>query len=123
LRLCQNDYFNKRHAALTESWDQRGLSAVYFAEREVPGEVNRDFLFSGAAALKAVRFRSFLRDCRSIERPVAGLTPHVDAEKQAAEAFIRAEHQRLLRDFDPKVARLRKKRKIIVHEDVADKFF
>jgi hypothetical protein len=123
LRFCQHDYFNKRHAALSEIWDQRGLQAVYIAERDIVGEVDREFLFSDTAALKAVRFRSFLRDCRNIERAAAELTLHVDAEKQAAETFMRAEHERLLRDFDPKVARLRKKRKIIVHEDAVDKFF
>jgi hypothetical protein len=123
LRSCQHDYFDNRYAALSEIWDQRGLRAVYIAERDVAGEVNREFLFSDTVALKAVRFRSFLRDCRSIERPAAELTPHIESEKRDAETFMRAAHERLLRDFDPKVARLRKKRKIIVHEDAADKFF
>lgn len=123
LRSYQYGYVVQRSLALAESWDQRGSKAVYIVVRDIAGESNQDFLFSDMAALKAVRFRSFVRDCRQLARPVAELAPDIDAERQAAETFIRAEHERLLRDFDPKVARLRKKRKIIVHEDAADKFF
>jgi hypothetical protein len=83
----------------------------------------RKFLFSNTAALKAVRFRSFLRDCRAIERPAAELTPHMDSEKQAADIFVHAEHERLLREFNPNVDRTRKRRKIVVCENAADEPF
>jgi hypothetical protein len=123
LRFCQNAYFDKRYDTLAETWDRRAARAVYIAGRNVPGAMDQEFLFSDPAALKAVRFRSFLRDCRAIERPATELMPHIDSEKQAAEIFMHAEHERLLRDFDPNVARLHKRRKIIVHEDAADKLF
>jgi hypothetical protein len=123
LRDRQYDYVIQRARALAEAWDQRGSKAVYIVVRDIAGESNQDFLFSDTAALKEVRFRSFLRDCRRLARPFAELAPDIDAERQAAETFIRAEHERLLRDFDPKIARLRKQQKIIVHEDAADKFF
>jgi hypothetical protein len=123
LRFCQNAYFDNRYAALAKAWDRRAARTVYISEPDVPGEMDREFLFSDTAALKAVRFRSFLRDCRAIERPAAELTPHIDSEKQAASIFMHAEHERLLRDFDPNVARMRKRRKIVMREDAADKLF
>jgi hypothetical protein len=64
-----------------------------------------------------------LRDCRAIERPAAELTPHIDSEKQAAGIFMHAEHERLLRGFDPNLARMRKRRKIVVSQDAANKPF
>jgi hypothetical protein len=121
LRHLQNDYLMKRHEVLSEIWDGTALKALYIGEPPLPGELNRDFLFSDKTALKAVRFRSFVRDCRAIERPFDDLTPYVDAERQAVENFLRTEHERLSKNFDPKVVTLRKKRKIIVHEDAADK--
>jgi hypothetical protein len=123
LRFCQSAYFDKRYDALAKTWDRSAARAVYISERDVPGEMDREFLFSDTAALKAVRFRSFLRDCRAIERPAAELTPHIDSEIQAANIFMHAEHERLLRDFDPNVARIRKRRKIVVRGDAAHKLF
>ena len=123
LRFCQNAYFDRRYDALSKTWDRRAARAVYIPEPDVSGEMDREFLFSDTSALKAVRFRSFLRDCRVIERPAADLTPHIDSEKRAASIFMHAEHERLLRDFDPNVARMRKRRKIVVSDDAAHKLF
>jgi hypothetical protein len=123
LRFCQNAYFDKRYDALAKMWDRRAARAVYISEPDVPGGMDREFLFSDTAALKAVRFRSFLRDCRAIERPAAELTPHIDSEIEAADIFMHAQHERLVRDFDPVVAHTRKKRKIVVCEDAAHKRF
>ena len=121
LRHLQNDYLMKRHEVLSETWDGNALKAFYIGEPALRGELNRDFLFSDKTALRAVRFRSFMQDCRVIERPFNGLTPYCDAEKQAVENFLRTEHERLSKNFDPKVVTLRKKRKIIVHEAAAEK--
>ena len=110
LRGRQYEYVIRRSLALSESWDRRGSASVYIVARDIAGESHQDFLFSGTAALKAVRFQSFLRDCRRLARPIAELAPEIEAEQQAAETFMRAEHERLLCDFDPKVSRLRKKR-------------
>ncbi|MCC6533133.1 MAG: hypothetical protein IT531_11335 [Burkholderiales bacterium] len=41
-------------------------------------------------------------------------------ERAALVRFIEAAHEQLLRTFDPKVKRLRKRRRIMVHKDAFD---
>lgn len=86
-------------------------------EREAPDERNLLVVFSDPAALAAVRFTSFLRDCRRIERPLAELRALQAREAERMRAFVAAQHEDLVKNFDPKVVPLRKKRKVMIHPD------
>jgi len=109
-----------RYDELAENWYARAPRCVFIAERSIPGENNMDFVFSDPTAMQAVRFRSFLRDCRAIERPFAELeAEHAQALAQI-DSFMRETHQTLEKNFDPKLAKLRKRRTVIIHEDIAD---
>jgi len=44
-------------------------------------------------------------------------------ERSALDDHLRGEHERLLKSFDPTVVKLRKKHKITIHQNAADKFF
>src|SRR5258706_214477 len=69
-RLLQtHDYEHRRHEETADLWDREAAKGVFVRRQEIPGEVNADFAFTDKTALEAVRFRSFVRDCRGIERP------------------------------------------------------
>ncbi len=74
-------------------------------------------VFSDPDALTAVRFTSFLRDCRGIERPLAELRALQAREAERMRDFVAAQHEDLVKNFDPKVVPLRKKLKVMVHPE------
>jgi hypothetical protein len=86
-------------------------------EHEDPDERNLLVVFSDPEALGAVRFTSFLRDCRRIERPLAELQALAAREAERMRDFVAAQHEDLLRNFDPKVVPLRKKLKVMIHPE------
>lgn len=82
-----------------------------------PNERNLLVVFSDPDALAAVRFTSFLRDCRRLERPLAELRALQACEAQRMREFVAAQHEDLVKNFDPKVVTLRKKRKMMFHPE------
>lgn len=86
-------------------------------EYQDPSERNLLVVFSDPDALAAVRFASFLRDCRRIERPLADLRTLEAREAQRMRDFVTAQHEDLVKNFDPKVVPLRKKLKVMIHPE------
>ena len=80
-----------------------------------PDEQNLLIVFTDPKSLEAVRFTSFMRDCRRIQQPLSELRALEAREAEDVRAFVRAQHEDLIRNFDPKVVPLRKKFKILMH--------
>ena len=107
-------YTSKRYNALADAFDRKGLRRVYLIERSTAHEPHMDFVFSDKTALQAVRFRHFMKDCRKIMGDAEELDSTIDKERQAVLHFLEQIHQDILNNFDPKVVKFRKKRKIIL---------
>ena len=86
-------------------------------EHEDPEERNLLVVFSDPDALAAVRFTSFLRDCQRIERPLTELRALEAQEVKRMRDFVAAQHEDLVKNFDPKVVPLRKKLKVTIHPE------
>lgn len=86
-------------------------------EYQTPDERNLLVVFSDPEALAAVRFASFLNDCRRIENPLAELHALEASEAERMREFVAAQHEDLLKNFDPRVVPLRRKRKVMIHPD------
>jgi hypothetical protein len=86
-------------------------------EHQDPNERNLLIVFSDPDALAAVRFTSFLRDCRRIERPSPELHALEVCEAKHMRDFVAAQHEDLVKNFDPKVVPLRKKLKVMLHPE------
>lgn len=109
-----------RWNALSTAYDESDDSGVYLLDESEHGEFNLHFVFSNKRALSAVRFRSFLRDCRRIERPASEIESRFESERAALATFIERQHAEIRRTFDPKVTRLGNRRKIMVAKDAFD---
>jgi len=107
-------YVSGRYDSLSAEFDQDSRRAVYMFERSRPDDPHVDFIFTDKTALQAVRFRCFMSDCRAIARDGRELDPIIDREKSAVMAFLDDAHRDIMGNFDPKIVKLRKKRKIIV---------
>jgi hypothetical protein len=114
LQLSVAAYTTKRHDALRTQFDAANACAVYTLSHPQPPEEHAHFLFTDKSALASIRLRSFVRDCRALERPLSDLIVVLESERAALSAFIDSEHVRLLRDYDPQVARPRERRKVII---------
>ncbi len=111
----------RRQHELGLLFSERRLGACFLDdqpwEREDAPERNLLVVFSDPQALAAVRFTSFLRDCRRIERPLAELRALEAREAERMRAFVAEQHADLVRNFDPRVVPLRKKLKVMIHPD------
>jgi hypothetical protein len=114
LQLSVAAYTTKRHDALRTQFDAANACAVYTLSHPQPPEEHAHFLFTDKSALASIRLRSFVRDCRALERPLSDLIVVLESERAALSAFIDSEHVRLLRDYDPQVVRPRDRRKVII---------
>ena len=107
-------YEQARYDALRTKHDDASRAAVYLIDKSDPPDQNVHFVFSDKRALEAIRFRTFLRDCRAMERPHAELQQEVEVERAALASFIETQHAEILRTHDPKVAPFRQRRKVMV---------
>lgn len=106
-------YEKERLDALLTEWDAAHRLGVYFVDDPKPLEADLHIAFSDKEVLKSVRFRSFVRDCRSVERSSHELEEAVSAERCRLTHFILEQHADVLRNCDPKVIRFREKRRIL----------
>lgn len=114
------DYERDRWRAMKSEWNARSLAGVYALDVSQPTESNLLCVFTDKQALDKVRFDTFMADCRAVERPVEELEVAVATEVERVHRFVAEQHQELLITFDPKVVRLRKRRKILMHPDALD---
>lgn len=113
------DYLAARYDALLQEYDDAAAKRVYFHDRSESDEPQMDIVFSDQTALQAVRLRHFVRDCRSMAGDPQELEDRAARECQATRIFLEQSFQDIVQHFDPKVAKLRKKRKIILADHAA----
>lgn len=112
-------YLSSRNEALLDEFDAKAAKRVYVADTSQRGEPHKDFVFTDKTALQAVRFRHFMQDCQAIMGDPSELDELLRQEHQAAAEFLEQSHQDILKNFDSKVVKLRKKRKIILTDEAA----
>ena len=112
-------YLSSRCEAHLDDFDAKAPRRLYMVDRSQEIDPHRDFVFTDKTALQAVRFRHFMRDSQAIMGDPIELDNLLDQERCAAADFLERSHQDILKHFDPKVVKLRKKRKIILTDDAA----
>ena len=113
-------YERERHEALLTFWDQLGCCGAFVLDASQPSETNLSIVFTDTRALAAVQFRSFVRDFRAIERPAEELAHALDVERKALARFVAEQYESLRRTVDPSIARLRPRRRVMVHKNAFD---
>ena len=116
------EYTSARYDVLLTEWDRADKRGVYCVDTSVPQERNVHLVFTDKNSLKAVRFRSFARDCGAIEREAEELNDAVAKEDAKLKKFIAQQHQELLQTFDPRIRPLRRRRKILIYKDAFHDF-
>ncbi len=120
LRLRIWSYEEMRRDALANAWDDYARAGVYFIEESHPDENNLHVVFTDKGSMATVRFRSFVRDCRAMHRSSKELEVAVDEETSALTRFVDAQHADVMRTYDPKLSRLKRRRKVLMRKGVFD---
>jgi len=113
-------YTLTRYEVLQEEFDTAAATTIYFHDKSQGHDPQMNITFSDKTALQAVRLRHFLRDCRSKIGDPQELARWVDQERQAARSYLEQTYHDVVAHFDPKVVRLRKKRKILLSDRAAE---
>jgi hypothetical protein len=113
-------YEQERYDVLLTSWESAKRWGVYLLDCSEPPETHWHFVFTDPVTLSSVRFRSFMRDCRALERSAEELLREIGKEKAALKHYIDEQHARITRTYDPKVRKLHKRRKIVIGRGAFD---
>ncbi len=106
-------YQRERWLALSEITSQQS-PAVYTRDHSWDNDPHRDFIFNNATTLKQIRWRYFLADCEPLMAEFSEVEKILAEEVGRANIWLSENHQDIQENFDPKVVKLRKKRKIIM---------
>ena len=100
--------------SLGERFHGTAPGAVYLLKHEMWGDPHLDIVVQNSEAAKRIRFQSFLRDCRALQGLNDDLESLVSEAQHAADQFVHEQYQDIVENFDPKVSRIRKRRKIVM---------
>jgi len=88
--------------------------AVFIEDDHQDGELNRNFIFNNEDALKQIRWKHFLSDCKPLMTEFTNITERAEQEVDGAEAYLQEAYEDIMKNFDPKVVKLKKKMKVVV---------
>lgn len=120
LRHRYHEYLRARHDHLLDRFDEEAALRAYIQHQQHGLEPHINFIFSDKSALDAVRFRHFFSDCQRIAVGITELAAVTDQEQKAAVEFLQEQYCDIQQNFDPSVAPLRKKRKIVLADGALD---
>lgn len=90
-------YQQERWITLSQHLSQQA-PVVYQLDTSEMGEVSRDFVFNNEAALKQVRWRHFLADCKYLRASEATVLAIKEQEWALAEKWLEETYQAILQD-------------------------
>ncbi len=120
LRSRYWNYERERYRQLQDIWDSDALGCAYLIDTSHDNDTEMTFVFSDKTALQSVRLRHFMADCRKIETSTEILDERIRAENDRTEEFLIKQYDDIEKNFDPKIKKFRKKRKIFMAPSVAD---
>jgi len=112
-------YMQQRWLELSEEFN-REPPAVFIEDINQNGELNRIFIFNNENALKQIRWQHFLADCEPLIAEFVAVTERAAQEVAKAETYLQEAHEDIMKNFDPKVVKLKKKMKVVVAPGALD---
>ena len=113
-------YQKERQEELCDIWDAQPAGRVWIIDCTKPDDPSATFVFSDKTALCNVRLRHFMADCRRIEGRAEKLEAACAEERARVAAFLEEQHADIEGNFDPKIRKLRKRKKVIMTKGALD---
>ena len=112
-------YQKQRWIDLSKTFNQ-SPPAVYVQDKDWDDDPHRFFIFNNAEVLKHIRWRYFLSDCRPFMAEFSMLSEYLAQEIDRATSWLAESHQEIMKNYDPTVVKLKKKKKIILSHGALD---
>jgi hypothetical protein len=112
-----HSYIQERCLSINKTHTQ-SAPAVFIKDNS--DEPNRSFIFNNEAALKQVRWRSFLTDCQPLMADYALIDSQIKTETNHATAFLDRQYRDIMDNYDPKIVKFSKKRKVVMTSGFLD---
>lgn len=113
-------YQMKRYEELLDHWDEKALGRAWIIDETKPDDPATIFVFSDKTALQRVRQRHFIADCRLMEEGTNVLEAASQEERIRVAAFLEEQYIDIETNFDPKIHKFRKKRKVVITPGALD---
>ena len=111
-------HLQKIHEQLQIEFSKASRRQVFIIDTSREDEPEHQFIFSDKVVLSCIRFKTFLADCRKYEqRDYSILDDRIEKEKKLMQQFLDDQYADIMADFNDKIIKLTKKRKIIIHKD------
>jgi len=95
-------------------------SAVFTFDQDQDDDPHRFFIFNNESTLKLIRWQHFLSDCKLLITDFSVMKEQLKEEINDAIFWLAENHRDILKNFDPKIIKLRKKKKIIISPRALD---
>jgi len=112
-------YTQQRWIELSKEFTQNS-PAVFIEDINVDGELNRNYIFNNEKTLKKIRWKYFLADCEPLIEKLSRVTERAKQEVTRTNNYLQKEHEDIMKNFDPKVVKLKRKMKIVVAPGALD---
>ena len=99
-------------------FDKKSVQRVFILNQSTSDDPSHHFLFTDKEILQRIHFRSFMRDCRTVEQTDhLSLSLKLDEEKQLLTKYLDTQYKDIRENFDPKILRFRKKYEVVLGKD------
>ena len=112
-------YLNNRWLALSQRFSGLGAD-VYIKNQNWDDDPHVSFIFTNEKTLKKVHWKHFLSDIEPLITDFSFVEKELESEVELLRSFLSKNYQDILDNFDPKVVKLKKKRKVIMAPGVLD---
>jgi len=106
-------YQRNRWYALSKAFSELP-PAVFMLDQDWDEDPHRFFIFNNAAALKLIRWQYFLSDSKPLIADFSVMEEQLRNEIGDDMSWLSETHRDILKNFDPKIVKLQKKKKIIM---------
>ena len=92
---------------------------LFLIDESKEGDPCVHFIFRNKSVLKSIHFKTFMKNCNALEQ-----TNHeeikikIDVEKDLLIQFLKSEFVDIIENYDSKILKFKKKRKILIHKDL-----
>ena len=95
-------------------------SAVFIFDQDEDEDPHRFYIFNNASTLKQIRWQHFLSDCEPLITDFSVMEDPFKKEIDDAISWLSENHREIVKNFDPKIIKLRKKMKIIISPEALE---
>ncbi|MEE9339682.1 MAG: hypothetical protein V3U87_16530 [Methylococcaceae bacterium] len=112
-------YLQERWLIISQS-SSKLKPAIYIKDFDCDDDLQRSFIFTNEETLKKIRWRYLLSDNQPLMADYSIIEEQLEEEIGKAKLFLDDNYQNIVENFDPKIVKLRKKRKIILSSGFFD---